>query len=512
MKSRVFPFLALGLGIALLSWSVRGRALPLGVHTLRADDATLGQIRDLGAQFVVQVFDWSEIEPTRGEFHWEYTDWLLRAAEYYHLRVVARLDKPPRWASTTFSPTALSTPPDHFEDYGVFVARVADRYRGRIAAYIIWNEPNLAREWGDRVPDPAAYTALLKVASTRLRATDPRAQILSAGLAPTPVHSARAMDDLDFMRAMYAAGARDAFDVLAVHPYAFANSPDDPRGAHNGLNFRRLEDLRDVMLANGDARPIWVTEFGYPTETPSASASLRVSENDQASWIARAFEITREQLPYVEMFGVWNLTRDMPRTADAFELSGYSLVHPDGSFKPAYSAIRAMQKGSPAATFAASIQSSFATPSAQTRFVILARDTPVHLGDSEYPLPWVPLYHTKNPSTEWVGEFYLRANELQNIQRDKTVSLRMELMQVNDFDTRVLVNDQAVSPSFLPAEDFTSIWVSAQFQVSTDRLRVGRNTVTVRDGKLFPAFQQLGYTWDDFQMRNVVLGKISGQD
>ena len=84
-------------------------------------------------------------------------------------------------------------------------------------------------------------------------------------------------------------------------------------------------------------------------------------------------------------------------------------------------------------------------------------------------------------------------------------------MQVNDFDTRVLVNDQPVSPAFLPTEDFTSIWVTARFRVDATRLRVGRNTVTVRDGKLFPAFQQSGYTWDDFQMRNVVLRVGAGE-
>ena len=504
MRNKLILLFTLALAAVVLFWGTRGRALPLAIHTLHADDSELRQIRDLGATSVIQVFSWSEIEPTRGEFHWEYTDWLMRAAEYYHLRVVARLDQAPRWAAIASG--ALDAPPTNLNDYGDFVAQVAARYRGQIAAYIIWNEPNLAREWGNQPPDPAAYVALLENASARLRAIDPHARIVSAGLAPTNDTSASAMDDRAYLRAMYAAGARDAFDILGAHPYSFANPPDDPRGAHGGLNFLRIQDLRDIMVANGDAaKSIWITEFGYPTETPPTTASLRVSEDAQARWLVRAYEIAREQMPYIDLFTIWNLTRQSPTTDPQ---AGYSLIRADGTPKPAYGQVRAMQKESPAASVAASVSALFAASPAHSMFSVLARDAIVHLGDSEYPLPWVPLYLTKNPSTVWTGEFYLTPVDLQT--QDKPWRLTTELMQVNDFDTRILVNDQPVDPPYLPTEDFTSIWVSAQFQVSPNALRVGRNTVTLLDGKLFPAFQQLGYTWDDFQVRNVVIRKPEG--
>jgi hypothetical protein len=74
-------------------------------------------------------------------------------------------------------------------------------------------------------------------------------------------------------------------------------------------------------------------------------------------------------------------------------------------------------------------------------------------------------------------------------------------------DNRVLVDDQPVEPPYLPAEDFTSTWVSAQFQVSPNILRVGRNTVSVLDSKLFPAAASPGFMWDNLQIRNVVLRK-----
>ena len=502
-KPILFLFLVAAIGLGLW-WATGGsfdpasateRALPLGIHTLSADDAALHQVHDIGAQYVVQVFAWREIEPTRGEFHWEYTDWLLRAADYYHLRVIARLDQTPDWAAK--GSTALNAPPEDDGDYGDFVAAVAERYRGRIPAYIIWNEPNLAREWGNRPPDPAAYAALLKLAAARVRAADPAASVLSAGLASTNENDGLAMDDRVFLRALYAAGGGASFDILAAHPYPFAHPPEDARGTDAGLNFNRIQDWRDIMVANGDAdKPIWITEFGYPTETPPNQTALRVSEPDQARWTVEAYEMARQEMPYVQLFTVWNLTRESPATNDQ---AGYSLIRADGSPKPVFADLRAAPKESPLAAMVASVSARFSAPAPHSVLPVLAPDITVHLGGTQLDPPWVPLYANKTPSTVWTGTFYLNAQDLHPWR------LTMELMQVNELDNRVLVNGQPVDPPFLPAEDFTSIWVSAAFQVSRNTLHVGANTVTVLDAKLFPSAQSPGFVWDNLQIRNVVL-------
>lgn len=497
---------ALALILVAAVASTRGRALPLGIHTLHADDALLQHAKNLGAQYIIQVFAWNEIEPTRGEYHWEYTDWLVRAAEYYDLRVIARLDRTPRWA-TAFT-SEYSAPPNRLTDFGDFVARVATRYRGRIAGYIIWNEPNLAREWGYLPPDPVAYTHLLQHAAARLRTADPQARIVCAGLAPTNEHSAQAMDDRDFLRAMYAADARDWCDVLAVHPYPFGHPPDAARGAHNSLNFRRVHDWREIMLKHNDPKPLWITEFGYTTEATSETAAVRVSEEEQARGLVRAYELARAEMPFVELFGVWNLSQGLPSTD---EKAGYSLLRANGSPKPAYFALQGVWQEPLATRLQKAFTRAVSTPASSDLFIVLARDARVHLGDSEYAEPWVPLYKTRNPSTTWTGEFYLRASDLQRTPRDQMWRLTMELMQVNDFNTRVLVNDHPIIPPYLPVEDFSTMWTQAEFLIPPDRLRVGRNTITLHAGKLFPAFQHLGYTWDDFQVRQVIVWRPSPQ-
>ena len=66
----------------------------------------------------------------------------------------------PRAASRAAKPRAASTaddqaPPDEYRKFGNFAYAVANRYRGRIPAYQVWNEPNVASGWGNRPVNPA---------------------------------------------------------------------------------------------------------------------------------------------------------------------------------------------------------------------------------------------------------------------------------------------------------------------------------------------------------------------
>lgn len=497
MTRRSFAALSLILvGLVALSILWRGGSAPLAVHTIHADDAMLRKVRELGAQYVVQVLPWQAVQPSPDRWDWEYSDWLVRAAAYYDLRLILRLDKPPAWAVD--DPTAVSSPPRDPAAFAAYAGRVAGRYRGRVAAYVVWNEPNLAIEWGNGPPDATAYARLLEAVSASIRAADPEARIAAAALGPTDENSARAQNDLSFLESLYASMDRSAFDALAVHPYAIGRPPDAAPGSSPG--FDRLLAWRDIMRAHGDeAKPLWITEFGYPTEQPPGYQDRVVDEAEQADWLARAVMRARGEMPFVQLFTVWNLVRDLP-TSD--EQAGYSLLRRDGSPKPAFARLRALAQTSVPDALLARLR---APGVARTSAVqVLAPDAIVHLGDSEYPAPFVPLYGTRNPSTDWKGEFYLTANDLE-ARSSRPWKLSLELMQANDFDTRVWVNDVPVAPEFLPVTDFTSKWVTAQFEVAPGALRAGYNAVSLRLGKLLPAFQQPGFTWDDFQFRNVQL-------
>jgi GH35 family endo-1,4-beta-xylanase len=345
------------------------------VHTLRADDQMLRLASEAGFDAVVQVFSWLEIEPTREEWHWEYPDFVVRAAEHYGLDLIVRLDGLPAWVAES------AVMPD---DYATFAGAVAQRYRGQIRGYIVWNEPNLAKEWGGRRPDPAAYTEMLRLAYEAIKAADPEATVVSAGLASTNHQNVEAMDDRVFLEAMYQAGAGDYFDALGAHPYGFAYPPDDPQGAHDGLNLARLLDLRAIMEAHGDGdKSIWVTELGWTTAGVGEGSWLTVSPQQQADYLTDAWRrALTDEMAWLQVFTVWNLSQGLPPTD---EMAGYSLLDESGEPKPAYHALRTelnRRWGHRLARWVDRTRASLLGP-VPSVVTILAADEAVHLGDSE---------------------------------------------------------------------------------------------------------------------------------
>jgi len=314
-----FHLLILSTLLSLMACQTGSPALPrLAAHTIRPDDPSLAMAQAAGFDTVVQLFSWREVEPTRDQFHWEATDQFVAGAEYYGLEVIVRLDQHPAWASQV--DLALNVPPDDRQDYYNFVYRVAERYRGRVKAYIIWNEPNLALEWGGRRPDAAAFTELLKVGYQAVKAADPEALVVSAGLAPTNSNDAAAIDDRLFLEAMYQAGAGTYFDVLGAHAYSFGQAPESD-SEHPA--FGRLAELREIMVVHGDAdKPVWITELGWTIEPPADQADIGVSLEQQADYLVGALALIRQEWPWVELITVWNLSR--PQPGDPF--GGYSLL------------------------------------------------------------------------------------------------------------------------------------------------------------------------------------------
>lgn len=274
----------------------------------------------------------------------------------------------------------LPRPGEDWAEWGHYRYLDAQLYADRIDAYEIGNEPNLIEEWGSN-PDPAAYAELLKVAYREIKAADPDALVVSAGLSPVGESSdLRYLNDLAFLRSMYEHGAAAYFDVLGMHPFGFAYPPDMPmdgqvcrmsrnrpgrldrqRGRRvretwcrpvNGWCFRRAEQLQAIMVEYGDEdKPAWATEFGWLIRPPACCRKqsdwrLRywqsVSEEEQAQYIAGAFAYARAYWPWMEAMFLWNLDYSRYHVgADTAcphceSMGWYSILNPDGSPRLAY--------------------------------------------------------------------------------------------------------------------------------------------------------------------------------
>ena len=263
----------------------------------------LGLVNRMHFHWVKQIFSWREIEPRqKGQYVWDQADQIVAAAEYHDLYIIARLDREPGWIRPANTPdSVLTVPPPNVQDFGDYCHAVAARYKGRaIKAYEVWNEPNLAREWGGKPPDPAGYTRLLAACYQGVKSADPDAIVISAGLAPTGTSSADAMPDDQFFEGMYKAGASAYFDELGVNAPGYAAppqaSPDvvaktPAYGSQRWACFRHVEDVRRIMLEHGDsAKQIAIMEMGWTTDKIHPEYSwFAVTEDQQAQYLEGAY-------------------------------------------------------------------------------------------------------------------------------------------------------------------------------------------------------------------------------
>ena len=331
------------------------------VHLFAGNVAeTLEWARGLGVGWVKQQVTWHTIEHGPGDLEWEPLDRAVEACNGFGFQLLLSVVHAPDW---TRSSELESGPPADYAEFGRFMEQLATRYRGRVAAYELWNEPNLAREWQGDTLDPARFVALVAEGAQGVRAADSGALVISGAPAVTGINDGVvAIDDRAFLRGMYEAGIAQWVDGIGAHPYGFANPPDeswqDPTHVASGHNdhpsffFRdTLEDYHAIMVAAGDAdHRIWVTEFGWPSieglggsdKTPVNTSGWEyvreVSEAQQADYVVRAFRLGEERLWVGPMF-LWNLNLATIWGAGD-PVSAYSLLRPDGSYRPAYVALR----------------------------------------------------------------------------------------------------------------------------------------------------------------------------
>ncbi len=458
----------------------------LGFHIGQGDAAHFAAAQAAGGQFAIVVFSWQDIEPTPNYLYWETPDAALRAAEFYGLKVVARLDRPPDWARTDVGPTPWS-----LDAYTNFVRQVAQRYGSRLAGVIIWNEPNLALEWDGHSPNPRGYAALLSAAYPAIKQAAPALPVLAASLAFTLGDGSRASDDLTYLEALYAAGAAANFDILAAHPYGFGQPPSQPP-ARDRLNFRRLELQRAVMAANDDGdKPIWITEMGWRTSAPAADRWQVVTAAQQREYTLAALAWAT-RYPWLERMAVWEL-------AAGPDPYGYALWQGEESFTPAYSALQQRYKATKQPATAAPAA---ASPAA-AQIEILAADVTVRLGDRGDLHPhWVHLHRGGRLfSPDWQGTFFLTAEQATHDHE-----LVLATMQVDQPTNRIEINGRAIGllrPRTRP--DPTSTWVTQRLAVDKTLLQAGPNTISLTSGLRLPVRQYGWWRWENFQFRELRL-------
>lgn len=331
------------------------------VHLYYTDRARVMQlVQNAGFDWVRQQIYWRDIEdPEKGIWGWDEVDQIVDVVNAYGRKLLINVVRSPTFYSAT------NGLPDDPEAFANFMAVMAERYKGRIHAYEIWNEPNLAHETGGtiRPEDVGRYVEMLKRAYVRIKAIDPEAVVLAAASSSTGVtNESIALSDEDFYRAMYTYNGgevRDFFDVQAVHPGGSANPPDtlwpdNPSTAqgwtdHPTFYFRHVENVRRWMEEHGMGdKEVWITEYGWATanNTPGYEFGNQVSFEQQAEYITGAIRRTYELYPWVGNMFLWNMNFAVTKAENGLdtmhEQASFGILNPDWSPRPSYLAVQSL--------------------------------------------------------------------------------------------------------------------------------------------------------------------------
>jgi hypothetical protein len=261
-------------------------------------------------------------------------NFVVDSARARGFKVLVTLWGTPGWANRGAGQLA---PPVDAAEYGRFSGWLAARFKGRVAAYEIWNEPDSDSFFSGTLPQ---YVGLLRAAYPAIKTADPDALVVLGG--PTA-------NNTPWLGSVYAAGGRNSFDVLATHPYMAPGDlpPETPdRRGDNIYLLSHVAAVRKLMVANGDAgKPIWFTEMGWSSH-PNSGAEPNwmrgVSLAQQADYSARAIRFIRANYPYVTNMFFYN---DRNRSSGNLQVDNYGLLNRDLTEKPVYASVRSALAG-----------------------------------------------------------------------------------------------------------------------------------------------------------------------
>jgi hypothetical protein len=195
--------------------------------------------------------------------------------------------------------------------------------------YEVWNEPYLCLPefcpWSP-APSPEEYVALLRVAYHAIKSADPSAVVLAGATSPLDEpETTQKIPGVAFVQRMIGLGAGDVCDAISFHQYPVNRPPEDWVPSEVGR-----------IRAVAPGRRFWITEAGHHTSTAYGGLSDLV----QAQWLVRAILIGRG-VTDLDRLSWYDLQDDCGDGANPE--CRYGILRQDGSPKPAYHALTAMQ-------------------------------------------------------------------------------------------------------------------------------------------------------------------------
>jgi hypothetical protein len=299
-----------------------------------------------GVESIRIPIGWGSVQPNKGDaFNWAGFDGLIEESAKAGIKVLPFLSGAPKWAvpektvpgaGGLKAPARLPVSGAARTGWAAFLTAAVARYgptgsfwsehpgvpKRPIRVWQIWNEPNF--KYFIAKPNPTEYGKLVKISYTALRAADPGAQIVLAGLFARPKgartasgkHKSLNWYASDFIDRMYKTtpGLKTRFHGVALHPYTIRASELTPV----------TEEFRKVLAANKDGgKSLWMTELGWSSGKASAGNQFAKGLSGQARELRTSFTTLRnKQVKWKVKSVFWFSVDDAPGACNFCDGSG----------------------------------------------------------------------------------------------------------------------------------------------------------------------------------------------
>lgn len=297
----VIFFVIAAIPVAQAACALSHAPLPRGEIGLQLfqpmDEFAANTAKDLGIKWLRLELYWNRLEPKLGQFDWSFFDSVMgRYASNYQVMVL--FNHPPPW-SQSLSKEDFAKASAHA------IGQAAGRYKGRVHAWEVFNEPNLAGYgWPDGADSLQRYSMTLTAVGSAIRDADKDVLIVTGGLSPMGSNPA------NFLSTLVKNTPADCYDVVGLHPYGEVD--------HLGRILRNGKSLTN--------KPFWFTELGAAPEQQENSLRQVFAQRDQ---IGLLFWFTdRDWGRYGEHYGLMDYKGRQRSSYDVFKTFQRKVAEP----------------------------------------------------------------------------------------------------------------------------------------------------------------------------------------
>lgn len=255
--------------LPIISYAEYGKLYGVNIHAnkynMSADNVLL-KIKKTGFNSYRQEISWNSVEQEKGKYNIKgkniIKDEIINESSKYNIEPILILS----YGNDLYDGGEFPIKKESLNGYVNYARWIAERYKGKVNKYEIWNEWTLGTGMKNKknIPDEQYYLQLVRQTSKALKLIDPNIKVIAGSFNPLSKTGRQLKyNDMQWFENLINMGILDYIDGISIHPYSFLNPDIKARAVEE--NFSYLEYLqREIQATSNKKRefPIYITEAG----------------------------------------------------------------------------------------------------------------------------------------------------------------------------------------------------------------------------------------------------------